>query len=181
MQELTTVLKDLADQNHSGAAFLAAYGVTWLVCAYLWRVMSARNAALATLFQGMVALPVALGISATLGMFNERPGGELITQLSMLVAMSQLLVLPFLIVLHSKKQYSIIPLLFALAGAIHFVPYAWIYQTPVYIAMAVVLAIGLAVLYATDSDPSMSRRSAGASCALAGVVLLASAGVLLIV
>lgn len=90
---------DLADVNYRGAAFLLAYGVTWLVCAALWRAASSRATAYATLFQGMVAFPVALGASFALGMFENRPGEGILTQLGVLVAMSQLLVLPLLIAL----------------------------------------------------------------------------------
>lgn len=132
----------------------------------------------------MVALPIALGVSAALGMFDDRPGGEMITQLSMLVAMSQLLILPLLIVLHAKKNYTAIPLLFALAGAIHFVPYAWLYQTPVYVIMSVALAVALAIVYGLDKPKPgqlISRSAASMICSLTGGLLLASAASLLII
>lgn len=177
MIDLPNTLDELANQNYSGVVFLASYGFTWLACALLWRLISPQKAALATLFQGMLALPIALGVSASLGMFDSRPGGEIITQLSVLVAMSQLLVLPLLIVLHAKKRYTAIPLLFALAGAIHFVPYAWLYQSPVYVIMSAVLAVALAVVYGTDKPQMgelMSVRAASITCGLVGCVLLVS-------
>ena len=93
MSGLEEALVDLARSNYSGAVFLLAYGTTWLACAALWRATEPKWAVTATLFQGMVALPVALGISAWLGMFETRPGGELITQLGILISVSQLLVL----------------------------------------------------------------------------------------
>src|SRR5690625_7480995 len=66
----------------SGVAFLAAYGVTWLICGVLWRRASERVAAFATLFQGMVAFPVALGLSALIGAIGQaRPVAEEVTQL----------------------------------------------------------------------------------------------------
>lgn len=182
MIDLPTTLNQLAELNYSGAVFLVAYGLTWLACALLWRHISPKNAALVTLFQGMVALPIALGVSAALGMFDDRPGGEMITQLSMLVAMSQLLILPLLIVLHAKKNYTAIPLLFALAGAIHFVPYAWLYQTPIYVIMSVVLAVALTVVYSVDKPKTgqlMSPQAASLVCGVTGGLLLTTAIVLL--
>lgn len=178
MSDVEAVLIELAEINHRGAAFLLAYGTTWLVCAVLWRVVAPRYAALVTLFQGMVALPVALGASAWLGMFDARPGGAVITQLGILISMSQLLVLPLLIVLAARGRHTVVPLLFSLAGAIHFVPYAWLYQSLLYILMPVVLAVGLAVALGTDHGGRdaelMSAAGAGRVCALTGVALLAT-------
>ena len=69
--ELMESLRLLAEQNMSGVAFLTAYGVTWLVCGGLWQRASERVAAFATLFQGMVAFPAALGLSALSGAIGQ--------------------------------------------------------------------------------------------------------------
>ncbi|PWD51192.1 hypothetical protein C8046_11575 [Serinibacter arcticus] len=178
MEDLGSALAELADANYSGAPFLGAYGVTWLVCALLWHTRTPRVAAFATLFQGTVALPVALGISAALGMFDERPGGPLLAQLGVLVSMSQLLVLPLLIVLVTQRRYTAVPLVFAITAAIHFVPYAWLYQSVLYLVMPVVVAVGLAIVAGIDRDPErddvLSASGAGRVCALTGVALLAT-------
>jgi hypothetical protein len=47
----------LGEATGHGWGFLAAYGLTWLACALLWRLQKPEVAAYATLFQGMVALP----------------------------------------------------------------------------------------------------------------------------
>lgn len=180
MSGVEEVLVDLAQSNYRGAAFLFAYGTTWLVCAALWRITEPRWAVLATLFQGMVALPVAPGVSAWLGMFEARPGSEAITQLGVLISMSQLLVLPLLIVLTVRGRYTMVPLLFSLAGAVHFMPYAWLYQSLLYILLPIALAIGLAALYGSDraarDEDLMSPAGAGRVCALTGLALLVTGG-----
>lgn len=180
MSNAEEILVELAEINFRGAAFLLAYGTTWMVCAVLWRTIRAEYATLATLFQGMFALPVALGVSAGLGMFDERPGGAVITQLGVLVSMSQLLVLPLLIVLAVRGRHTLVPLVFSLAGAIHFVPYAWLYQSVLYIVMPVVLAVGLAIIYGTNRAARhgdlMSSVAAGRVCALTGATLLVTGG-----
>ena len=184
MTELTQTLTELATHNYSGAPVLGAYGLNWLVCAFVWRRFNMKTAAFVTLFQGMVALPIALGVSASLGMFVDRPGTEIITQLSILVSLSQLLVLPLLIVFTMKKNFTAVPLFFSLAGAIHFIPYAWLYQTPLYIVMSTVLAVSLAVLYAMDKDKPkeqlMSRRGAGLVCAVTGMLLFVTGMIFII-
>lgn len=178
MTELSQTLTELATHNYNGAPFLGAYGLTWLVCAFVWRRFNMKTAAFVTLFQGMVALPIALGVSASLGMFIDRPGTEIITQLSILVSLSQLLVLPLLIVFTMKKNFTAVPLFFSLAGAIHFIPYAWLYQSPVYILMPIMLAVALAVLYTMDkAKPTgqlMSIKGASLVCAITGILLLLS-------
>lgn len=173
--ELIESLRLLAEQNVSGVAFLTAYGVTWLICGALWRWASERTAAFATLFQGLVALPVALGLSALIGAVGQdRPVAEEITQLSLLVGTSQLLGLPFLIYLVVKQYYALVPLAFAGITSMHFVLYSWLYQTPIYIVMAVLVSLGTATVMFTASE---ARRQAGPTrvCYLTGGLLLLTA------
>lgn len=182
MDGLESSLHLLAAQNRSGVAFLGAYGVTWLVCALLWSRAREERAALVTLFQGVVALPAALLISALIGGMRDRPVSGLVTQLSVLVASSQLLALPLLVVLFTRRKYTAIPVLFALGGALHFLPYAWLYRTPVYLAMSVVIALGVALVCLRDRrDPlELSRLGAARICAVMSTLLLVSAGLVLL-
>lgn len=178
--DLVESLRLLAEQNVSGVAFLSAYGVTWLVCGVFWRRASERTAAFATLFQGLVAFPAALGISAMIGAVGrDRPVAEEITQLSVLIGTSQLLGLPFVVYLVVKGQYPLVPLAFAAITSMHFVLYSWMYRTPVYIAVAVLVSIGsTAVMLAA---PAGDRRAGPARvCFLTGGLLLAAAVLLLV-
>lgn len=173
--ELVESLSLLAAQNMSGFAFLAAYGVTWLVCAVIWLRATERVAAFATLFQGMVALPAALGLSALIGAIGgERPVPDEITQLSVLVGTSQLLGLPFLIYLVVKHRYTLVPFAFAAITSMHFVLYSWLYQTPVYIVMAVVISLGTATVMFAAAEPERPATPARVSF-LTGGILLATA------
>lgn len=175
--ELVESLVLLAEQNMSGVAFLTAYGVTWLICGFVWRRASERVAAFVTLFQGMVAFPVALGLSALIGAIGQpRPVVDEITQLSILIGTSQLLGLPLLIYCIVKHQYTLLPFAFATITAMHFVLYSWLYQTPIYIGMAVLISLGAAAVMFTapDGRPGPVRVSF-----LTGGLLLATAAVFL--
>ncbi|WP_148710075.1 transposase [Micromonospora sp. M71_S20] len=178
--DLVESLGLLAEQNISGLAFLTAYGVTWLACGVIWQRASERMAAFATLFQGMVALPVALGLSALIrAIGRERPVPDEITQLSVLVGTSQLLGLPFLIYLVVKHQYTLVPFAFATITSMHFVLYSWLYQTPIYIVMAVLISLGTTTVMLAAPDATPRARAARVSLVTGG--LLASIALLFLV
>lgn len=178
---LVESLELLAAQNMSGVAFLAAYGATWVICGVVWQRVSERVAAFVTLFQGMVAFPVALGLSALIGAIGQdRPVAEEITQLSVLIGTSQLLGLPFLVYLVVRHQYTLVPYAFSAITAMHFVLYSWLYQTPIYIVMAVVISIGATVVML--SAPESPKRSGPIRVSLlTGGALLATAAAFLAV
>lgn len=172
---LVESLKFLAEENMSGLAFLTAYGVTWLACGVLWHRAPERLAAFVTLFQGLVAFPVALGLSSMTGAIGgNRPVSDEITQLSVLIGTSQLLGLPFVIYLVVKQQYTLAPFALAAMTSMHFVLYTWLYQTPVYIVLAVLISIGtMTVMF---SAPETRRRAGPVRvCFLTGSLLLTTA------
>lgn len=175
---LEQYLQSLAEINVFGAPFLFSYGVTWLICGILWKRMKSSQAAIATLFQGMFALPVALFISFQLGALENRPQSEILNHLSILIAMSQLLVLPLLIAMYQKKHYTLIPFVFSGAGAVHFILYTWLYQTPSYIVMALLIALALAIVYGTDQEKPgemITKGGAAKACLFTGITLLGTA------
>lgn len=178
--DLVETLRLLADQNRSGVAFLAAYGLTWSVCGVVWLRAPERVAAVVTLVQGLVAFPVALGLSAAIGAIGEaRPVADEITQLSVLIGTSQLLGLPFVILLVVRKLYALVPVAFAGITSMHFVLYSWLYRTPVYLVMAVVISLGATTLMARNPDSERGARPA-AVCFLTATALLVSGLVLLL-
>lgn len=173
---LAESLEALATQNHYGVAFLLAYGATWITCGILWRVLGHRNAALATLFQGMVAFPIALGLSYAIGALGQdRQVDQTITQLSMYIGTSQLLGLPFLIYLFARQQFTLMPYAFAAICAMHFMLYSWLYQTPLYVIMAAVIAFGgLLIMLIAQSRQKSSSVTASLVCFFVGLTMLAT-------
>ncbi|GAA4909521.1 DUF7010 family protein [Stackebrandtia albiflava] len=174
--ELIESLRLLAEQHMSGLSFLAAYGVTWLVCGVIWLRASSRTAAFVTLFQGMVALPAALALSAAIGALGgDRPVTDEITQLSVLIGTSQLLGLPFLIYLTVRRRYALVPFAFAGITSMHFVLYSWLYQTPVYIVMAVLISLGAMIVMLAVPEKAEDRLGPARVSLLTGGLLLATA------
>ncbi|KIL43235.1 DUF7010 family protein [Jeotgalibacillus campisalis] len=170
------LLKELARTNLSGAPFLFAYGITWIICGVVWVKSRASVAAIATLFQGMVALPVALFIMYLMGAFANRPDTGELDSLVIIIAMSQLLSLPLLIVMFRKQHYSLIPYVFSTVGAVHFVMYTWLYQTISYIVMPVIIVTAISVIYFLHSDKKgLSASGASKVCLVTGITLLLNA------
>lgn len=178
---MTTTLQELAQINIFGAPFLFTYGVTWTICALLWIKVQPAYAAIATLFQGMVSQPLALGILYLIDAFQYRPEVGEINDLSVLLAMSQLLILPLLIAMFRRKHYTLIPFVFSGAGAVHFLIYAWLYQTPVYIVLSLMIAFVIAIIYGADAESeSVSTAAAARTSLFTGLLLILAASYFLI-
>ncbi|SOC40642.1 DUF7010 family protein [Salinicoccus kekensis] len=170
---MESILKELAQLNQYGVAFLMSFGVTWLICGVFWKVSSANTAGYATLFQGLAALPAALLISYWMGALTERPGSDILTSLVMTIAMSQMLILPLIIVMQAKKHHTLIPFVFSASLTIHFVMYFWLYQTWIYVAMSAVIAAGVAFIYSRAKGEGMpSGRDAARCCFFTGGTLI---------
>lgn len=178
--DLVPALHGLAEQNFSGVAFLLCYGITWLACAVVWSMATPRTAALATLFQGAVAFPAAIGVSFLIGALGQPPPvPEAITELSILIGASQLLGLPFLIYLVFTQRYTLLPVAFASIVSMHFVLYSWLYQTPGYIVMAALISVGAVVLMATAPEEP-ERIGPKRVCWMTGGLLLLTAAAFLL-
>jgi hypothetical protein len=92
------------------------------------------------LFQGGIALPVAFFLERRLAkerMTKENP----LLSLSALLAMSQALTLPALIVGYSMNPGSV-PVMLAAIGGGHFLPYAWLHRTRIYSIFAFTVSFG---------------------------------------
>ncbi|MGO1488718.1 MAG: DUF7010 family protein [Arachnia sp.] len=169
----------LAETNRFGWGFLAAYGTTWLICGIAWLRASARTGAFFTLFQGMAALPVAILLTAfTPG--PPPPEMASMDSLVILLAAGQLLGLPIVIYLTVAERYTLVPLAMALLVAVHFAPYSWLYDTPLYLVMGGAVSVGAVVAMAVGSrgdhsDSDLATRGPMLLCFAVGGVMALSA------
>lgn len=144
MEEHTMTFDQALDQvsAHSagGAPFLIAYGLTFLVTGGLSYVLPDTTTALIAMFQGVVALPVGLWLERILGWGRMSPDNPL-NRFSILLAVSQALAIPALIVIFNVNARAI-PVVLAGLGGVHFLPYMWLHRTPIYAILAVAVALG---------------------------------------
>lgn len=179
MIDVGDYLSTLATVNRRGFGFLLAYGATWLAAAALWSRFGPKVGAYAALFQGMVGLPLGLALTA-LGASGDAPRDPTMNALSIYLAMGQLLVLPPVIVLIRRGLYVLAAALQAVVVAVHFVPYSWLYGTPVYVGGGVVIAVAVTVVLAQQdrwSHEDPPGRTPGALVCLSVGVPMAVGGV----
>jgi len=138
--DLNRAQNEVSTSSAGGAPFLICYGVTFIITGILAFNLPKETSALIAMFQGGVALPAALWLERRMGtttMSNENP----LKPLSAQMAISQTLALPFLIVVYSIDPAQI-PVVMAGLGGVHFLPYAWLHRTQIYIFLAVVVSLG---------------------------------------
>jgi len=137
-------LDDVSASSAGGAPFLFAYGATFLITFILSYFLPRDTTALVVMFQGVVALPVAFWLERRMGSKHMDPENPL-NELSGLIAMSQGLALPALIVVYSVNPGAI-PVVMAGLGGVHFLPYAWLQRSNAYRILGFVLSVGAFLL-----------------------------------
>jgi hypothetical protein len=123
----------------AGAPWLIAYALTLTVVAALSFVLDTRTVALATLFQGGVALPLAFALERRLGqgtMATDHP----LRSLSVQLAMVQIVALPAVIMLYPGHP-ELVPAALAAIGGAHFLPYVWLHETRIYLVLAIAVSL----------------------------------------
>jgi hypothetical protein len=138
--DLTRAFGEVSASSMGGAPFLIAYGATFLITAILSFFIPKTTTAMIALFQGGLALPIAFWLERKMGKQRMAPDNPL-RSLSVQMAMSQALGLPALILVYSLNPGGI-PLALASLGGIHFLPYAWLHRTRIYIYFAIAVAVG---------------------------------------
>jgi MFS family permease len=138
--DLTRAFDEVSASSMGGAPFLIAYGATFLLTAILSFFIPRTTAALIALFQGGLALPIAFWLERKMSKKRMAPDNPL-RSLSVQMSMSQALGLPALILVYSLNPLGI-PLALASLGGIHFLPYAWLHRTRIYVYFAIAVAVG---------------------------------------
>lgn len=142
--DLNRAQNEVSASSAGGAPFLICYGFTFLVTGILAFILPKETSALIAMFQGAAALPVAFWLEKRMGttvMSKENP----LNYLSALMAISQGLAIPFLIVVYSTDPAQI-PVVMAGLGGVHFLPYAWLHRTRIYIFLGSAVAVGAFLL-----------------------------------
>lgn len=137
-------LNEVSASSAGGAPFLIAYGATFILTGLISFFIPLETAALIAMFQGSAALPLAFWLERRLGTKRMSPDNPL-RSLSVQLAMSQILGLPAIIIAYNLNPITV-PVMLAGLGGVHFIPYAWLHRTRLYIILGAVIAIGAFLL-----------------------------------
>lgn len=171
MTDINLALHDVAASSHRGVAFLLAFGVCWLLCGVAASWLTPRRAALVVMCQGMVGLPLAFGLQRWLGFPPADPSNPL-TPLAIYMATSQLVALPAVFFIY-RYMPTHVPAVFASVLGAHFLPYVWLQQSRVYLALSITVSVGSWVVMALFRE-----RGYRAVPMFVGVALLIAAAAL---
>lgn len=131
---------EVSASSAGGAPFLIGYGTTFIITGILAFYLPREISALIAMFQGTVALPLSFWLEQRMATKRMSPANPL-RQLSVQLALSQAFALPFLIVVYNINPAQI-PVVMAGLGGVHFLPYAWLHRTRIYIALAALISVG---------------------------------------
>ncbi|HEX6971449.1 MAG TPA: hypothetical protein VF234_04465 [Limnochordia bacterium] len=88
---------------------------------------------------GFVTVPLAFGVRALLGFPAYNPENPL-NAVALLIAFTPAVAVPAVIIAYAKYPPYLPSVVAALLGG-HFLPYSWLYQTKVYLALGIAVAI----------------------------------------
>lgn len=131
---------EIVRSSAAGAPFLFAFGATILLTGLAAFLLPTRTAALILLFQGNAALPLAFWLERRLGRGKMSPDNPL-KSLSIQLAMSQIAAFPVIVLAFALAPWSVGAAVGAVAGG-HFVPYAWLQRTKIYIVTGTIVSVG---------------------------------------
>lgn len=161
LSNLSPYLHTYALHNKYGAYFVLGYALTWLMLGIIWLKSREKVAAYATLFQGFVGLPLAFLFSYFAGTLTGNVDPT-IAELSNYIAISQSLGIP-LVIYFLKANPRSVPYILSTITGIHFFLYSWLYQTPAYIIMGVVLSVGgLIIMIMGNRNTLIQKKKAPA-------------------
>lgn len=144
MTDLEAARKEVSQSSAGGAPFLISFGATLLLCAIAAFFLSRRTAALAVMFQGGLALPAAFLLERRMGR-GAMARDNALRPLSIQLALSQIVAFPVVIATFSLNPGAV-PLAMASIAGGHFLPYAWLQRTTVYVWLAVLVSAGALAL-----------------------------------
>jgi hypothetical protein len=138
--DLDRARQEVTRSSAGGAPFLICFGASLLICAVAWFYLPVKQAALAVMFQGGLALPAAFLLERKMAwgpMAKDNP----LNTLSVQLAMSQIVAFPIVIAMYDLRPGAV-PLAMASIAGGHFLPYAWLQRTNVYVWLAVAVSAG---------------------------------------
>ncbi|MCM2257808.1 MAG: hypothetical protein NDJ94_19410, partial [Vicinamibacteria bacterium] len=139
VSDLDRARAEISAASSGGAPFLLAFALTLGATGVAAFWLDVKVAALITLFQGNVALPLAFLLERRMSGVRMSADNPL-KPLSIQLAMSQILALPVVLLVYQFAPAAV-PAAMAAIGAAHFLPYVWLQRTRLYLGLAIVVSV----------------------------------------
>lgn len=151
LPDLARAHRESIASSGAGFAFLFAFGLTWNAAGALSYALPVEIAAWVYILQAAAAVPLALGLQAALK-FPKAPPDNPLWPLAIQLLLIQAVAFPSYVLVLDLAP-TLVPVVFAALVGAHFLPYQWLYKTPIYGVLAVLVAVGPYVLaIATGQD-----------------------------
>lgn len=137
----------------AGFPFLLVYGVTWIATAAVSYWVPRDVAPLVYLFQGIPAAPIAIALERRLG-YLRVPKPDPLLPLTLQILFVQVVAFPAVFLVWSlAPAYTPVAMAAVVGG--HFLPFQWVYRTPLYGFLGVLVSLGSYVLAALFHEDAM--------------------------
>lgn len=128
----------------AGAPFLLVFGIAWLVASGLTYAVPAGAAPWMYVVVGIPAAGLAIAVERRFG-FTPPIRNDPLTPLALQLLFVQVLAFPAILLVWDASPHYL-PVAFAAVVGAHFLPFQWMYRTPIYGVLAFVVAVGPYVL-----------------------------------
>ncbi len=137
----------------AGFPFLLVYSIVWTAAGALSYVVPESVAPWLYLVGGLPGAPVAIALERRLG-YIRASGNDPLLPLTMQLLFVQIVSIPAVMIVWSAAP-SYTPVAFAAVVGGHFLPYQWVYRTPLYGILGVAASGGAYVLGALSGEEAI--------------------------
>jgi len=151
-QDLDIIRQQAILSSLAGFPFLLVFAVVWTLAGSLSFLVPRDVAPWLYLCLGIPATPVAIAIERRAG-YVRAPSPDPLLPLALQLFFVQVVAFPAILIVWDLAP-AYVPVAFAAVVGGHFLPFQWIYRTPLYLVLGIVVGVGpyvLAVIVGTKA------------------------------
>jgi len=150
----------------AGYPFLLVFACVWTGASVLSYVVPREVAPWVYLFLGLPAMPIAIYVERRVASKHPTDGKSEFLPLTLQILFVQIVAYPAVMIVWSVAS-DYVPVAFAAVVGAHFLPFQWVYRTPLYGILGVVVAVGPYLIAAVAGEDSLHYTGFFVGAALA--------------
>lgn len=151
--EIDAVRQQAILSSLAGFPFLLVYSVAWIAAGALSYLVPSGVAPWVYLLGGVPAAPIAITLERRVG-YVRVTGPDPLLPLTLQILFVQVVAIPAVMIVWSVAP-NYVPVAFAAVVGGHFLPFQWVYRTPLYGILGVVVAGGAYLIAALFGEKSI--------------------------